>query len=514
MGGEQDPTPENMTMMQGFEWYVPADQKHWVRLEKHIPQLKQWGIDNIWVPPGCKGSCKDGNGYDIYDLYDLGEFDQKGTVPTKWGSKEELVRMANTAKDNGVGIYWDAVLNHKFAADRKEKCDAKEVDQEDRNKDISDTYQIEAWVGYTFPGRRGKYSKMKYHWYHFSGVDFNAKNEKNAIYKIMGDKVKGWADDGDVDGEKGNYDFLMGSDLDYDHPEVQEDVLNWGKWLASQIPLKGFRFDAIKHYSEDFLRKFITNMDDTYGSGWFVVGEFWKDSLQDMEGYLDRMGRKFALFDAPLVYNFSEISQGNGADMRKVFDDTLVQAAPICAVTLVMNHDTQPYQALEAPIADWFKPLAYSLILLRDTGYPCVWYGDLYGVDPKGEKQSFPPSCGGALPKLTLARKLYAYGRQAEYFDYATCLGFVRYGTWDRRFGCAVVLSNAGAGSKRMHVGEMHAGEKWTDVLDWSDAEVEIGQDGFGEFVCGQCSVSVFVNKDADGREKFGQEFDSNIYDI
>jgi hypothetical protein len=32
--------------------YVPADGKHWVRLEKHIPQLKAWGIDNIWVPPG------------------------------------------------------------------------------------------------------------------------------------------------------------------------------------------------------------------------------------------------------------------------------------------------------------------------------------------------------------------------------------------------------------------------------------------------------------------------------
>jgi len=171
-----------------------------------------------------------------------------------------------------------------------------------------------------------------------------------------------------------------------------------------------------------------------------------------------------------------------------------------------MNHDTQPYQALEAQIPDWFKPLAYSLILLRDTGYPCVWYGDVYGVDPEGEKQSFPPSCGGALPKLTLARKLYAYGQQADYFDYATCLGFVRYGTWDRRFGCAVVLSNAGEGSKRMHVGEMHAGERWTDVLGWSDAEVEIGEDGFGEFVCGQCSVSIFVNKDAEGREKFGEK--------
>lgn len=300
-------------------------------------------------------------------------------------------------------------------------------------------------------------------------------------------------------------DYLMGSDLDYDHPEVEEDVLNWGKWLASQVTLKGFRFDAIKHYSEEFLRKFITKMDETYGEGWFVVGEFWKDSLQDMEQYLDRMGRKFSLFDAPLVYNFSQISQGDSADMRKIFDDTLVQAAPTCAVTLVMNHDTQPYQALEAPIADWFKPLAYSLILLRDTGYPCVFYGDVFGIDVKGE-HPFPPSCGGVLPKIILARKLYAYGQQAEYFDFPTCLGLVRYGTWDREFGCAVVLSNAGAGSKRMHVGEMHAGEKWTDVLGWNDREVEIGSDGFGEFPCGQCSVGIYVNKEAEGREKFLEE--------
>jgi alpha-amylase len=35
------------------------------------------------------------------------------------------------------------------------------------------------------------------------------------------------------------------------------------------------------------------------------------------------------------------------------------------AVTVVENHDTQPLQALEAPIEPWFKPLAYALILLR-----------------------------------------------------------------------------------------------------------------------------------------------------
>lgn len=124
----------------------------------------------------------------------------------------------------------------------------------------------------------------------------------------------------------------MGSDLDYDHPEVEADVLAWGKWIADTLPLKGMRFDAIKHFSEDFLAKFVAQMDEKYGKGWFFVGEFWKDSLDDMHSYLDKMDSKFSLFDAPLVYQFSAISQAEGADLRKVFDGTLVQSRPINAV--------------------------------------------------------------------------------------------------------------------------------------------------------------------------------------
>ena len=115
-------------MMQAFEWYVPADHKHWQRLGNAVGNLKATGIDNIWVPPGCKASSAQGNGYDIYDLYDLGEFDQKGSRSTKWGSKEDLMQLMEKAKEVGVGIYWDAVLNHKAAADETQKCVAVEVD--------------------------------------------------------------------------------------------------------------------------------------------------------------------------------------------------------------------------------------------------------------------------------------------------------------------------------------------------------------------------------------------------
>jgi alpha-amylase len=122
--------PENTLMMQGFEWHVPADQHHWQRLRKALPDLKEIGVDNIWIPPGCKGMDPSGIGYDIYDLYDLGEFDQKGTRATRWGSKEDLQSLMCAARDMDIGIYWDTVLNQKAGADSIENFTVVKMDPE------------------------------------------------------------------------------------------------------------------------------------------------------------------------------------------------------------------------------------------------------------------------------------------------------------------------------------------------------------------------------------------------
>lgn len=100
----------------------------------------------------------------------------------------------------------DAVLNHKAAGDKLERCRAQEVDDNNRQKVVSDPYEINAWLGFDFPGRKGKYSEMQYHWYHFTGTDYNDDNQKTAIYQILGDG-KHWAES--VDTEKGNFDYLV-----------------------------------------------------------------------------------------------------------------------------------------------------------------------------------------------------------------------------------------------------------------------------------------------------------------
>lgn len=118
----------NFTLFQAFEWNVPADRLHWQRLNRILPQLKAIGIDNLWLPPACKGNNFKGNGYDIYDLYDLGEFDQKGSRSTKWGSKEDLKTLVDKARSVGIGVYFDAVLNHRCGGDATERITVVQVD--------------------------------------------------------------------------------------------------------------------------------------------------------------------------------------------------------------------------------------------------------------------------------------------------------------------------------------------------------------------------------------------------
>ena len=211
--------------------------------------------------------------------------------------------------------------------------------------------------------------------------------------------------------------------------------------------------------------------------------------------YLKDTNHKFSLFDTPLLNAFSQLSTKEDADLRKIFKNSLVKEAPVNAVTLVMNHDTQPGQTVKSPIEGFFKPLAYALILLRSEGYPQLFYGDMYGM--KGKTRE-PSSCGGKLPDLTLAQKLCAHGAQEDYFDDANCIGFVRRGTWDKPAGLACVMSNAGLGQVKMAVGEMHAAQIWTDVLGLEQKDVEIDSQGYGLFPCPGTSLSVFVSRNAE----------------
>jgi len=493
---------ENFTMLQFFEWYYPADGSLWDHFKNEAKRLKSIGIDTVWLPPAHKGMAGDqASGYDSYDIYDLGEFDQKGAVRTKYGTKQQLIDAISAGKEAGLQVYVDIVLNHMGGADEKEVVTVKKVEPDNRNEFISERLQIEAYTKFTFPGRAGKYSDFTWDYQCFSGVDYNASTQETAIYSIQNQYGEGWQDVLDL--ENGNYDYLMLSDIEFRNPEVREELKRWGEWFYETVGFDGFRLDAIKHMDPEFYNEWLDHLRGKYGKEFYTVGEYWAPyDLDSMLKYIEATDRRMSLFDAPLQGNFFKASkEHNEFNLCTIFDNTLVQVMPDLAVTLVENHDTQPLQSLEQTVEQWFRPLAYALILFREAGYPCIFYTDLYGSTYKdkgndGEEHEITLSKLEGLEKMLYSRKHVAYGSQTDYFDHPNCIGWTRQGDDEHEnSGCAVVISNGDDGSKRMEMGLQHAGKVFVDYLNNVEGEVAIGEDGWAEFEVKGSSVSLWALK-------------------
>lgn len=56
-----------------------------------------------------------------------------------------------------------------------------------------------------------------------------------------------------------------------------------------------------------------------------------------------------------------------------------------------------------------------------------------------------------------------------------------------------------------MYVGAQHAGEAWTDVLEWCIGTVIIDSRGYGVFPVAAESVSVWINDKAKGRKSLAR---------
>lgn len=479
----------NKTMMQYFEWYLPEECGLWNRITKEANYLDSIGITAIWLPPAYKAAGgKYDTGYGVYDLYDLGEFDQKGSIATKYGTKDEYINAIKVLKGNNIEVYADIVLNHKLGADATEKVLAVEDLANDRTVSISEPQEMEAWTRYEFPGRGENYSSFKWNWTHFHGVDWDEKTKRNGIFKFYG---KNW--DKQVDKENGNFDYLMGADVDFNNVDVADELKKWGKWYWDTTNVDGFRLDAVKHMRANFFDDWLQQLREYTGKELFTVGEYWTTNLGALLNYLQETKSVMSLFDVPLHYNLFNASNSNGNyDMRTILDNTLVKEKPELAVTFVDNHDTQPGQALTSFVREWFKPLAYALILLRKEGYPCVFYGDYYGIS----HDHLPPK-RSMIERLLKARKYFAYGRQKDYFDDSNIIGWTREGDYDHPdSGMAVIMSDNCGGSKQMNVGTRLANTVLYDCTGNMQETVYIDQEGNGIFYCGGGSVSVWVKKE------------------
>lgn len=426
-------------IMQAFYWDCPkleGKEYHWWKhLESVTPSLKGAGFTALWLPPASKAANIGGAsmGYDPYDYYDLGHIDQKGSVKTWFGSKDDLLSLIRTAHDNGMQVYADIVINHCSGGDEKE---------------LNPIDNSERWT--KFNPKSGRF-KRDYKCFHPSP------------YEIW-DKMT----------------FEDMPDLCHRNPNVYIELIDYAKWLMEDIGFDGFRYDCVKGYGGWMVRAIqeLRTVKNGKSHTPYGVGECW-DRKRAIADWLDETNawsdNPAGAFDFPLRDSLKGLCDSYGYSLRNLAEGgTLLKERPFEAVTYVENHDI----VRDNPIINE-KMMAYAFILTHE-GYPCVFWQDYYnwGLGLPGSENGIAAlvrihedHAGGTTSVLHVDDNLYIMQRNGS----------------EGHKGLVLVLNNSGEGWNGARVGTKwrntrfvpaawrgrdDAGvpqEKWTGEDGWAD---------------------------------------------
>lgn len=325
-------------MMQAFYWDCPREDgqefQWWNYVHKQIPHLAQAGFTALWLPPIHKAANISGPsmGYDPYDYYDLGEFEQKGTVPTWFGTKAELLDLIAAAHQHHLHVIADMVINHNSGADAQEL-----------NPITGET----RWTLY-----EPKSDQFPRNWECFHPNNYERWDEST-----FGDMP----------------------DLSHRNPYVFGEILNLARWLVEEIGFDGFRYDFVKGYGAMTVTAIqeYRYLRDEQPFQPYGVAEHW-DNAHAIDHWVNVTNfsnhNPVDAFDFPLREMLKALCDQPGFSLRNLATwDTLLRKQPQATATFVENHDLRDEGR---PIVN-DKLLAYSYILTHE-GYPCVFWKDYF----------------------------------------------------------------------------------------------------------------------------------------
>jgi alpha-amylase len=274
-------------------------------------------------------------GYDPYDYYDLGEFDQKGGIPTWFGTRQDLMALLSDAHRHSMTVLADIVVNHNSGADAQE---------------VNPITGQSRWT--LFKPASGRFPR---NWECFHPSMYESWDEM-----AFGDMP----------------------DLSHRNPYVYAEILKLARWLIEDIGFDGFRYDFVKGYGANT----ITAMQEYHYTRAgqpitpYGVAEFW-DSASAIENWVNLANfsnsNPVDAFDFPLREMLKALCDEYAFSLRRMATwDTVLQKQTQSVVTFVENHDLRDEGR---PIVN-DKLLAYSYILTHE-GYPCVFWQDYFNYD-------------------------------------------------------------------------------------------------------------------------------------
>jgi alpha-amylase len=425
---------------QGVSVPSPADGDKtvpwwWDHLAAQANALRLSGFSAVLLPPVQKtsaGANRGADGYGTFDDYDIGSKNQCGSVPTRFGSREQLQRCVAILRANSLDVYIDTVPHQRDGGNN---------------------------FVYRYAGAGAKPDVGRF-----------PKDKLCFVPNVPRDPIAGPV----------AFDFPFGDELAPVNAKppgyVMHGLIDASDWLTRSVDVQGYRVDDVKGLAVEFVRRWLTSKAMATR---FAVGEYFDGNPQTLNWWSWQSGMmgRCNLFDFSLRFMLAAMCNNSSRwDMSQLDHAGLAGISPANAVTFVENHDTDR----SMPVM-WNKQLGYAYILTSE-GYPCVFYKD-YSTDQ---------GCYGlklAIDNLIWIHENLANGTTTQRFKDFQAFVFERQGfpnllvglNNDQFGGWRTLTVNTGFGPHtQLHDYTGHAGDVWTDANGMTTIGIPPNHNGAG----------------------------------
>jgi glycosidase len=357
-------------------------------ITRRLDYIKDMGATTVWISPVLKNRLDRDDTYHGYGIQNYLEVDPR------FGSSDDLRRLADEAHRRGMYLILDIIINHTG-------------DNWAYPGDHPYFYWPEAPGPFPFGSwRQADLSEGLQD----DDAVWPVELQSPEWYKRRG-QIRNWQDQQ----EALHGDFLSLKELDLRRPEVLESLIRVYKYWIALADIDGFRLDTVKHM-EDTATALFCNAIREYARrigkhNFFLFGEVVGDDavLQRYIGRNSRIpesGERFPSLDAcldfPLYFILEEVLKGfaNPALLRDRYERFRTAYADHGAagqyfVTFVDNHDqmSRPYRRFMHRNPFSAQALLAAGYLLTSQGVPCIYYGSEQNFDGGGDSDMYVREC-------------------------------------------------------------------------------------------------------------------------
>jgi glycosidase len=303
-----------------------------------LDYLQEMGITGLWLMPIMQSPSY--HGYDVTDYY---------TIEEDYGTNQDFLDLMAAAHERGMVVIVDLVLNHTSTEHPWFTASA------DSDPDYRDWY---IWNDDP-PAYRGPWGQEV--WYPMNGSSYFAL-------------------------------FWSGMpDLNYENPEVTDQMYDVIRFWLQDMGADGFRLDAIRHLHEDgpvmanapatleWLQAFHEYVRSLNPEA-LTVGEVWDVSAEVVPYVGDRVDLAFEFDLASAIINAVQTGRGNTLARAQTTVLRLYPEGQYAA--FITNHDQDRVMSQLAGNEGAMHVAA--TLLLTNPGVPFIYYGEEIGME--GEK--------------------------------------------------------------------------------------------------------------------------------